>query len=105
MKAFHSKFGEVKVLKNENNKVTFIISETGEEKTMTSSFVNLYESEELMEEAIELKEYLKDMEELEEINQAKAELKALEIEVDAIIAKTGGKTFEEMTIENLKKSL
>lgn len=105
MKAFHSKFGQVEVLKNENNKVTFIISKTGEEKTMTSSFVNLYETEEKMEEAVDLKEYLSDMEDLEEINQAKEELKALEIEVDAIIAKNGGKTFEEMTIENLKKSL
>ena len=105
MKAFHTTFGEVEVLKNENDKVTFVILETGKEKTMTSSFVNLYETEEKMEEAVELKEYLADMEELEEINQAKAELKALQLEVDAIIAKNGGKTFEEIRIEKLKKSL
>lgn len=105
MKAFHSRFGQVEVLNNENGRVTFLIEETGKEKTMTASLVNLYPTEEAMEEAVEIKEYLKDMEELEEIQKAEAELKALEIEVNQYIKENGGLTFEESTRKNIAKGL
>lgn len=105
MKAFHQTFGQVEIIKEEEGKVTFVISETREEKTLISKFVNLYATEEDAVKAKELKEELKEIEENEEKETLRAEIAALEIEVRAIEAKNGGLTCHEVTARNIAKGI
>lgn len=105
MKLYHSRLGQVEITKVEDGKTSFIVEETGEEKTLVSKFVKFYQTEEAAEEAEEIRQELKEAEESEEREALRAEIEALEVEVQATIEKNGGLTVHEVSMRNIAKYL